>query len=62
MNHSQISDKDHPVSIDAVMYYPVFCWPRPVDSPQGAFLTEDKALAISVYEYISKGLNDFQDF
>jgi len=56
------SDKDHPVTIDAVMYYPVFCWPRPVDNQQCAFLTEDKSLAIFIYEKISEGLNDFQKF
>lgn len=56
------SDKDHPVTIDAVMYYPVYCWPRPVDNQQGAFLTEDKSLTIFIYEYISKGFSDFQDF
>jgi hypothetical protein len=56
------SDKDHPVTIDAVMYYPVFFWPRPVDNQQGAFLTGDLYLAIFIYEYIRKGLNDFQDF
>jgi hypothetical protein len=44
------------------MYYPVFCWPRPVDNPQGAFLTEDKPLAIFIYEYINQGHNGFQDF
>jgi hypothetical protein len=44
------------------MYYPVFCWPKLVDNQQGAFLTEDKSLAIFIYECIRKGLNDFQDF
>jgi len=46
------------------MYYPVFCWPRPVDNQQGAFLTGEKYLAIFIYKYsyIRKGLNEFQDF
>jgi len=44
------------------MYYPVFCWPRPVDNQQGAFLTGYIYLEIFIYEYIRKGLNDFQDF
>jgi hypothetical protein len=53
---------DHPVTIDTVMYCPVFCWPGPVDYPQGSFLTEYKPLAIFIYEYINQGLIGLQDF